>query len=392
MRRGDQQMSPVLPFTFSTSRRIIFGAGCTNELSSILVGMGSRVIICTGSRPERHSTLLSSLAIASTVVPIDGEPTLDVVRAATRAALAFGADIVLGIGGGSVLDVGKAVAILISNGGDPLDYVEVVGKGRAINKESLPFVGVPTTAGTGAEVTANAVLTSPDHRLKVSLRSAHMLPRLALVDPLLTVGCPPAVTAFSGLDALTQCLEPFVSRDATPLTDGFAREGIHRAASSLRQAYHDGGNLEARTDMALCSLLGGLALANAKLGAVHGLASPIGGLVSAPHGAVCAALLASAVETNIHALRSRQPAARALLRYEEAARLLTSRADARAEACVSWVHETTDILSVPGLRDLGLRPDDVNAVVADARNTSSMKGNPIELTPAELREILVASM
>jgi alcohol dehydrogenase class IV len=219
-----------------------------------------------------------------------------------------------------------------------------------------------------------------------------MLPRLALVDPLLMVGCPPAVTAFSGLDALTQCLEPFVSRDATPLTDGFAREGIHRAALSLRQAYRDGGNVDARTDMALCSLLGGLALANAKLGAVHGFASPIGGLVSAPHGAVCAALLASVVETNLHALRARQPAARALMRYEEAARLLTNRTDARAEDCVAWVRETTDMLNVPGLRELGLRPDDVNAVIADARNNSSMKGNPIELTAAELREILIASM
>jgi alcohol dehydrogenase class IV len=385
-------MSPVLPFRFSTSRQIIFGAGCTSELSDLLAGTGSRAIVCTGSRPERHSSLLNSLTIAATVVPIVGEPTLDVVRAATRTALAHGADVVLGIGGGSVLDVGKAVAMLLRNGGDPLDYVEVVGEGRVISKESAPFVGVPTTAGTGAEVTANAVLTSPDHRLKVSLRSAHMLPRLALVDPLLMVGCPPAVTAFSGLDALTQCLEPFVSRDATPLTDGFAREGIHRAASSLRQAYHDGGNVRARTDMALCSLLGGLALANAKLGAVHGLASPIGGLVSAPHGAVCAALLASVVKTNLHALRARQPAARALMRYEEVARLLTNRADARAEDCVAWVRETTDMLNVPGLREFGLRPDDVNAVAADARNTSSMKGNPIELTAAELREILMASM
>jgi alcohol dehydrogenase class IV len=182
--------------------------------------------------------------------------------------------------------------MLLGNGGDPLDYVEVVGAGRPITKPAVPCVAVPTTAGTGAEVTANAVLASPEHRVKASLRNRYLIPRVALVDPVLTIGCPPPVTAASGLDALTQCLEPLVLARAQPLTDALAREGLRRAAAGLRRAYADGNHLPARSDMAVCSVLGGMALANAKLGAVHGFAAVIGGLVDAPHGMVCAALLA----------------------------------------------------------------------------------------------------
>src|SRR5207245_3337075 len=159
-----------------------------------------------------------------------------------------GADVVAAVGGGSVIDLGKAVAMLLGNGGDPLDYLEVIGAGRKITRPSVPLVAVPTTAGTGAEVTANAVLASPAHRVKASLRSPTMLPRVALVDPLLTLGCPPHVTAVSGLDALTQCLEPLVSVRANPVTDGLSREGLRRAGRGLRRAHADGSDTGARTD------------------------------------------------------------------------------------------------------------------------------------------------
>ena len=225
----------------------------------------------------------------------------------------------IAIGGGSVLDLGKAVAALLGNGGDPLDYLEVIGRGLLLAAPSVPFAAVPTTAGTGAEVTANAVLASPEHGRKASLRSAGMVPLLAVVDPLLTVGGPPAVTASSGLDAVTQCLEPLVSPQANPLTDGYAREGLRRAAAGLRAAYRDGTDVAARTDMSLCSLLGGMALTGAKLGAVHGFAGVIGGLVQAAHGAICAALLAPVTEMNVTALRQRDPDGPALDRYREAA-------------------------------------------------------------------------
>jgi alcohol dehydrogenase class IV len=322
------------------------------------------------------------------VFSVSGEPTLDMARAATEAARSAGADVVVGIGGGSVLDLGKAVAMLVDNGGDPLDYIEVVGRGQPVTRPSLPYVAVPTTAGTGSEVTANAVLASPEHGLKASLRSALMLPRVALIDPLLTVGCPPAVTAASGLDALTQCLEPFVSVKANPVTDGFAREGLRRAASGLRRAYEDGSDVDARTDMALCALFGGLALANAKLGAVHGLAGVVGGMVDAPHGAACAALLAPVVRANVRAVADRAPGM--VSRFTEVATLLTG--SSSIEECVAWISELVAALCVPGLSTYGLRSSDADEVVAKAATSSSMQGNPVELTADELRTALLAAL
>jgi alcohol dehydrogenase class IV len=365
---------------------VIFGVGRAAELSDLVTGWGSRALVCTGSRPESHRTLLATLPMPTEVFMVSGEPTVELARAAVAAARGMAADLVVAIGGGSVLDVGKTVAMLLGNGGDPLDYLEVIGAGRPITRPSVPFIAIPTTAGTGAEVTENAVLASPEHGRKASLRSPLMIPRIALVDPLLTLECPPAVTAASGLDALTQCLEPFVSRQASPLTDALAREGLARAATGLRTAYRDGADTAARTDMALCSLLGGIALANAKLGAVHGFAGVIGGMVKAPHGAICAALLAPVVEVNVRALRSRDPTSVALARYREAAALLTGRPDAEIEDGVDWLRQTVAWLGVPGLEALGVRTDMADEIVAKAGTASSTKGNPITLADDELRE------
>jgi alcohol dehydrogenase class IV len=379
-------------FQFATAGRIIFGAGRSADLGMWTHGLGGRAMVCTGSHPERYASLLNGLGIPTSVFRVTDEPTVEMARAAVAAAREHAADFVVGIGGGSALDTGKAVAMLLGNGGDPLDYLEIIGRGQPITRPSVPYVAVPTTAGTGAEVTENAVLGSPEHGRKASLRSPFMLPRIAVVDPVLTLGCSPAVTASSGLDALTQCLEPFVSIRATPITDGFAREGLRRAATGPRRAYADGSNLAARTDMALCSLLGGLSLANAKLGAVHGFAGPIGGMVNAPHGAVCAALLVAAVETNVRALRAREPSNPALDRYEEAARLLTGRPNASIDDGLAWIRETVELLKVPGLRAVGLRPEQADEVVAKAKTASSMQGNPLLLTDGELHAILTASL
>jgi alcohol dehydrogenase class IV len=290
------------------------------------------------------------------------------------------------------MDLGKALAMLIGNGGDPLDYLEVVGEGRSIDKPSVPCLALPTTAGTGAEVTPNAVLASPEHGLKASLRSSLMLPTVALVDPLLTMSCPPAVTASSGMDALTQCLEPLVSIRATPMTDALAGQGLCRAAAGLRRAYADGDDLTARTDMALCSLLGGLSLANAKLGAVHGLAGVIGGTVDVPHGVACAALLVATFEANVRALRARQPGSEALARYQQAARLLTGRGDATIEQGSAWLAETVRLLGIPKLSFYGLTPEHADDVVERALKASSTKGNPIELSADELHAVLAAAL
>jgi alcohol dehydrogenase class IV len=385
-------ISASASFEFATAGRIVFGAGRAADLDALTASVGSRALVCTGSQPERHQVLLERLGVPISVVAVSGEPTIDVARAATDAGREHAADLVVAVGGGSVLDVGKAVAMLLGNGGDPLDYLEIVGRGQPITQPSVPFVAVPTTAGTGAEVTENAVLASPRHGRKASLRSRFMLPQIALVDPLLTLSCPPAVTASSGLDALTQCLEPLVSTQATPVTDTLAQEGLRRAAAGLRTAYRDGSDVAARTDMALCSLLGGFALANAKLGAVHGFAAVIGGMAGAAHGAVCAALLAAVVEANVRALREREPANPALDRYVEAARILTGRRDATIELGIEWLRETVAMLNIPGLTAVGIRLDDVDDIVTKARTASSMKFNPIALTDAELHTILEASM
>ena len=376
-------------FEFATAARIVAGPGRAAELPGLLAGLGSRVLVCTGANPGRHADLLSGLDLPAAMFAVPGEPTIDLARAGAVAAREHGADVVAAIGGGSVIDLGKAVAMLLGNGGDPLDYLEVVGSGQKITRPAVPCVAVPTTAGTGAEVTANAVLTSPEHGLKASLRSPLMIPRVALVDPRLTLSCPPAVTAASGLDALTQCLEPFVSIRANPLTDGLAAEGLRRAASGLRAACADGGDLGARADMAMCSLLGGMALANAKLGAVHGLAGVVGGTAAVPHGVACAALLAPVVEANVRALRSVDPGDPALSRYTEVARLLTGRLTASIEYGVAWIRETIALLAIPGLATFGIGPEHADDIAAKAAKSSSMQGNPIALSRSELKEIVL---
>ena len=379
-------------FEFATAGRIIAGAGRAAGLPGVLAGLGSRVLVCTGADPARHAGLLAGLSLPASVFPVPGEPTIDLARAAVRAAREHRADVVAAVGGGSVIDTAKAVAMLLGNGGDPLDYLEVIGAGRKITEPAAPCVAVPTTAGTGAEATANAVLASPGDRVKASLRSPLMIPRVALVDPELTISCPPHVTAASGLDALTQCLEPFVSPRATPLTDGLAREGLRRAAAGLRPAFADGTDLAARADMAMCSLLGGMALANAKLGAVHGLAGVTGGTADVPHGIACAALLAPVIEANVRALRAADPGGPALARYAEAAQLLTGQPAAAIEDGLAWIRATVRQLGVPGLGRYGIGPAEAGGIAARAAASSSMQGNPVSLTPGDLRAIVLQSI
>ena len=376
-------------FDLALPRKVVFGPGRAAELAGLVAALGSRVLLCTGSDPARHRHLLGDIEPVA-VVRVTREPLVDDARSALDEARAAGADSVVAIGGGSVLDLAKAVAVLLGNGTDPLDHLEVVGRGLPIERPAVPYVAVPTTAGTGAEATANAVLGAPEHGRKASIRSPHMLAAVALVDPLLTLPCPPPVTASSGLDALTQCLEPFVSPKANPATDAVAADGLRRGARSLRRAYEHGDVRAAREDMALCSLFGGIALANAKLGAVHGVAGVVGGMVDAQHGAVCAALLAPVVEANVRALRERDPGSPALDRYAAAARLLTGRDAATVEDGVAWLRETVEALQVPPLRDVGLRPARYAEVAEKSARSSSMQGNPVALTADELVAVLDA--
>lgn len=378
-------------FEFATATRIIFGPGTLKQVGPLVAEMGHRALVVMGRTTERADPLLDILTAhgldAATFV-VSGEPTVDIAQQGTHQARAKKCDLIIGIGGGSVLDAGKAIAALLTNGGGPLDYLEVIGEGKPITQPAAPCIAIPTTAGTGAEVTRNAVLFSPEHRVKVSLRSPLMLPRLAIVDPELSYGLPPSLTASTGLDALTQVIEPFVSHKANPLTDAVCREGMRRAARSLRRAFQHGEDEAAREDMAVASLCGGLALANAKLGAVHGFAGPFGGMFPAPHGATCAALLPAVMAVNVQALRARDPDNPALGRYDELARILTGSDRAAAADGVTWVHELCRDLQVPPLGTYGLTRVDFSPLIEKAGRASSMQGNPIKLTDEELAEIL----
>jgi len=353
--------------------------------------MGRRAFVVTGRTITRAAPLLGELAdrgIECVTFSVDGEPTTSVAREGTKRALEANCDLVIGFGGGSALDTGKAVAALLTNGGEPEDYLEVIGRGSQLTRPSAPFVAVPTTAGTGAEVTRNAVLASPERGVKVSLRSPIMLPRLALVDPELTYSLPPQATASTGLDALTQLVEPYVSIRSNPVTDALCREGIHRVARSLHRAYERGHDAAAREDMMLASLLGGLALANAGLGAVHGFAGPVGGMFPAPHGAICARLLPHVIAVNIAALRKRLPQSVALKRYDEIGQMLAGKPEADAEDAVAWTEQTCETLHVPPLGSYGITLQDFPALIERAAVASSMKSNPIQLTTDEMRQIL----
>ncbi len=321
-----------------------------------------------------------------------GEPTIAQARQGAECATGQNCQLVIAIGGGSVLDAGKAIAALSTNRADPLEYLEVVGAGNPLTSPPLPLIAIPTTAGTGAEVTRNAVLTSEAHQTKVSLRSPLMLPRLAVVDPELTFGLPAAITATTGLDALTQLIEAFVSTRANPLTDALCRDGIRRAARSLHRACLPGDDAAAREDMALAALFSGMALANAGLGAVHGFAAPIGGVFHAPHGAVCAALLPHVMATNVHALQQRQPTAPALPKFAETARMLLDDAHATVLDGVQWLQQTCSDLQIPTLGAHGVAVDDFPRLIQQATNASSMRSNPIALTADELRAILEQAM
>ncbi len=383
------------PFEFATAARIIFGWGEARQLAAAAAQMGSRALVVTGSTPERARPLIANLesaGVACALFSTPSEPTIDLIRAGAEYARAEGCGIVIAIGGGSAIDTGKALAALLTNPGEPLDYLEVIGRGQPLQQPSAPLIAVPTTAGSGAEVTRNAVLASPAHRVKASLRSPFLLPKLALVDPELTLNLPRAITAATGLDALTQLIEPYVSSRANAMTDVYCVDGLRRVAGALPRVWEDGQDREARIAMSHASLLGGMALANAGLGAVHAFAAPVGGMWKAPHGAICAAVLPHAIEVNVEALRRRAPANPALRRYDEIARVLTREPHAIADDAVLAITNFCDRLEIPPLRAYGVTEADIADLAEQAARTSSMKGNPIQLTPEELCEIALRAL
>jgi len=386
MTRAGNSMSV---FEFATANKIIFGSGKLNELGNLIEGRAKRLLLVRGRSSDaipRVREIISASDIQVTEFEVRGEPTVELVRAGVE--FVRGCDMVIGFGGGSVLDAGKAIAALAMNPGDVMDYLEVVGKGQPLINSPLPYIAIPTTAGAGTEVTRNAVVESREHGVKVSLRSPLMLPSVALVDPELTYSLPPGITASTGLDALTQLIEPFVSVKANPMTDAICREGMRHAARSLRRVYENGFDKEAREGMSLASLFGGMALANAGLGVVHGFAGPLGGTLHAPHGAICARLLPLVMDVNIEALQARQTEHPALKRYVEIAQILTGNPNATASDGVVWVSDLVRDLNTPSLSTYGMSEKNFLEAVENTMKASSTKGNPIPLTATELRSVL----
>jgi len=381
-------------FEFATSTHIIFENGSFKKVPVLIKELGSKVFIVTGKNQKLVNQLsewLTAINIQFELFSIYSEPVTTDIEKGTELARKSSCSVVLGIGGGSVIDSAKAIAALAPNKGELTDYLEVIGKGRRLEKAPLPFIAIPTTAGTGAEVTKNSVIKSLEHSVKVSLRSDLMYPKVALIDPELTLTMPLKITASTGVDALTHLLETFVSSQSNPFIDILCREGMKRISAFLELAFNDGNNLEARENMAMASMLGGMALANVKLGAVHGFAGPLGGMFTIPHGAVCACLLPAVMEINISTLKDKNQHSQ-LLKYNEVAQILTGNNNAVARDGVVWVKELVKKLQIPTLSDFHLSTDSFPELIEKAKNSSSMKGNPVELDNEQLHAILHKSL
>lgn len=388
------------PFEFSTAQQILFGQGKVGQLPQIAHRHGlHRCLVVTSKSASRFQSvidLLSAEGIDVALFSVPSEPNIPLIREGLKKAISAQCDGVVAIGGGSVIDTGKAIAALMRNTEDVMEYLEVIGKGNPLQNPSAPWIAIPTTSGTGSEVTRNAVLYSPEHKVKVSLRSTSMLPVAAIVDPDLVRELPPQQTAWSGMDALTQLIEPYVSSRANCITDALCLEAIPLASLALPVVFQDGDDMDARTDMALASLFGGLALANAGLGVVHGFAGPLGGMFDAPHGAICAAILPYGMAANIAHLElakaSDPSAAKTLDRYRVIARHLTGKVGAEPKDGVLFIQELMQELEIPPLRHFGMTADAAEEAVQKAMHSSSMKANPVVLTSDELHEVYLRAL
>jgi alcohol dehydrogenase class IV len=374
-----------MTFSILQPPRILFGRGEAEKAPSLVRAFGARVLVVHGRSPARAKALIAGIeALGAKVQSLScaTEPTLEDLENALAATKGFAPQVVVAIGGGAVIDLGKALAAMLPASGGVMDHLEVVGKALPLVADPLPFVALPTTAGTGAEVTKNAVIGLPDHGRKVSLRDDRMIARLAIVDPALTDGCPWPVTLASGLDAVTQVIEPYVSAKATPYTDALTRPVIAPGMQALLTLAR-GEDQAARDALAWTSLCGGLALANAGLGAVHGFAGVIGGMTGAAHGAICGALLGPVLEVNRQ--RTTGPAR---AKPEEVCALLAGVLTCDAASAPKALADWALTAGLPGLRAQGLAPEDHKGVAEAAMQASSMRGNPVPLAMPDLMTVL----
>lgn len=373
-------------FAIAMPARILFGRGEAAKAPALIAGFGARVLLVHGANAARAEWLLQGLrgqGCETRTLACAGEPDLPQLETALQQTRGFAPQVVVGLGGGAVLDMAKALAALIPAPGGPMDHLEVVGRGLPLTVPPLPFVALPSTAGTGAEATKNAVIGVPDHGRKVSLRDDRMLARLAIVDPALTDHCPRAITLASGLDAVTQVIEPYLSCKANPFTDALTEPAIAKGLQALARLMQ-GEDPAARDALAHVSLTGGIALANAGLGAVHGLAGVIGGLTGAAHGAICGTLLGPVLAMN----RARAPSDRMDRVCATIAQLFGGEQAEAPQILTLWARQQ----GLPGITALGLAPTDFRAVAEASAVSSSMKGNPVPLSPDDLVAVLQAAV
>jgi alcohol dehydrogenase class IV len=387
-------------FAFRTAGEVVFGAGALVGAPKIAARFGRRVLLVIGGASlersgvlERVGRELASAGVSAERVSVIGEPEVRVVDDAARACHESAAGVVLAIGGGSVIDTAKALAALVTNGGSAIEYLEDLGPTppRSIERAPLPVIAIPTTAGSGSEVTRNSVIRVPEACVKRSMRSDSMIPRVALVDPELSSTAPLPVAASAGLDALSHLIEAYVSRRAQPTTDALALEGIRIATRALHALAEGRSTPESHAAMALASLWGGMALANAGLGAIHGLVAPLGGRYAVPHGAACGCLVAATLRTNAAALRSRPSGGDALVRYARIASAILGGEDATIERAADELDRLREALGIGKLARYGVPENDLAQVIAQARG-GSMRSNPIDLTDEELERILRESL
>lgn len=387
-------------FSIARLPRIEFGRGTINQLPQLAARYGKTALLVTGARSLKNSpawtTIETGLAQAGIhwhSESISGEPSPQTVDACAKAYAASHIDVVVGIGGGSVLDAAKAIAGLLRVEDSVMDYLEGVGPEKPYQGPAVPFIAVPTTAGTGSEATKNAVLgVAGSDGFKKSFRDEQLVPEYALLDPDLLASCPPALIAADGMDALTQLLESCVSIKSNPLTDALAISGMEAARDGLLRWYEGRGDTAAaRTSMAYAALVSGITLAQTGLGSVHGLASPLGAFYPIPHGVVCGTLVGAATRINIDAMLEREPDNPALGKYAQVAELLCKERFATREhaweALLNLLDDWTQRLQLPTLDHYGIKPDDFAHIVAHSRG-SSMKTNPIVLTDREIGSLL----
>ena len=386
-------------FEFSSVSKISFGIGRFSELPKLVAGWGnSALIIFNGTGHSADDTIarlqqmLTSSNVRSTSCKQSGEPTVEDIDRAVAVGKSNQVDFVIGIGGGSAIDAAKATAGLLSNGGAAIDYMEIIGAGRKITAPALPWLAIPTTAGTGAEVTRNAVVGSPKHNYKASIRSDYLLAKAVLIDPELNVNVPANVTAASGMDAVCQLIESFTSNAANPMSDALALPGLRLAFPALRKSVANLNDVDARSDMAVSAMWSGITLMNAGLGAVHGFASPFSARDPVAHGVICARLLPAVIKANVAQLRAEN---KSIERYVQIGKIAANREHIPDELAIAilmeWIADSLQMFSIPTLASFGFDESHARDIIPKAKKAGSMKFNPVVLPDEVLLDILMSS-